>query len=135
MIVFTGILVGIETNDDLVEDYQFLFHMIDQTIKYIFLVEILIRFTAKYKRPLEFFSDGWNIFDSILVIANFLPFGAYPFILRVLRLLRFSRIFRRVPQLRIIIISLIHSIKPIVFVGIILVLLIYIYGIVGKTAF
>ena len=135
MIVFTGILVGIETNDDLVEDYQFLFHMIDQTIKYIFLVEILIRFTAKYKRPLEFFSDGWNIFDSILVIATFLPFGAYPFILRVLRLLRFSRIFRRVPQLRMIIISLIHSIKPIVFVGIILVLLIYIYGVVGKTAF
>ena len=135
MIVFTGILVGIETNDDLVEDYQFLFHMIDQTIKYIFLVEIIIRFTAKYKRPLEFFSDGWNIFDSILVIANFLPFGTYPFILRVLRLLRFSRIFRRVPQLRMIIISLIHSIKPIIFVGIILVLLIYIYGIVGKTAF
>jgi voltage-gated sodium channel len=135
VIVFTGILVGIETNDALVEDYQFQFHLIDQTIKYIFLVEILIRFTAKCKKPLEFVSDGWNIFDSLLVIATFLPFGSYPFILRVLRLLRFSRIFRRVPQLRMIIISLINSIKPIGFVGIILVLLIYIYGVVGKTAF
>ena len=135
VIVFTGILVGIETNNDLVEDYQSLFHMIDQTIKYIFLAEILIRFTAKCKKPLEFVSDGWNIFDSILVIATFLPFGSYPFILRVLRLLRFSRIFRRVPQLRMIIISLIQSIKPIGFVGLILVLLIYIYGVVGKTAF
>jgi voltage-gated sodium channel len=34
-----------------------------------------------------------------------------------------------------IIISLIQSIKPIGFVGLILVLLIYIYGVVGKTAF
>ena len=33
VIVFTGIIVGIETNESLVEDYQFLFHMIDQTIK------------------------------------------------------------------------------------------------------
>ena len=135
LIVFTGIIVGIETNESLVEEYQFLFHIIDQTIKYIFLCEILIRFVPKWDKPLEFVSDGWNIFDSILVIASFLPFGTYPFILRILRLLRFTRIFRRVPQLRMIIISLIQSIKPIGFVGIILVMMVYIYGVVGTTAF
>ncbi|MCH2416702.1 MAG: ion transporter, partial [Acidimicrobiales bacterium] len=42
---------------------------------------------------------------------------------------------RRVPQLRMIIISLIQSIKPIGFVGIILVMMVYIYGVVGTTAF
>jgi len=135
LIVFTGIIVGIETDESLVEDYQFLFHMIDQTIKYIFLFEIIIRFVPKWDKPLEFVSDGWNIFDSILVIASFLPFGTYPFILRILRLLRFTRIFRRVPQLRMIIISLVQSIKPIGFVGIILVMMIYIYGVIGTTAF
>ena len=135
VIVFTGIIVGIETNKSLVEDYPLLFHMIDQTIKYIFLFEILIRFVPKWNKPLEFVSDGWNIFDSLLVIASFLPFGTYPFILRILRLLRFTRIFRRVPQLRMIIISLIQSIKPIGFVGIILVTMVYIYGVVGTTAF
>ena len=135
VIVFTGIIVGFETNKSLVEDYPLLFHMIDQTIKYIFLFEILIRFVPKWNKPLEFFSDGWNIFDSLLVIASFLPFGTYPFILRILRLLRFTRIFRRVPQLRMIIISLIQSIKPIGFVGIILVMTVYIYGVVGTTVF
>ena len=109
--------------------------MIDKTIKYIFLFEILIRFVPKWNKPLEFVSDGWNIFDSLLVVASFLPFGTYPFILRILRLLRFTRIFRRVPQLRMIIISLIQSIKPIGFVGIILVMMVYIYGVVGTTAF
>jgi len=135
MIVFTGIIVGIETNESLVEDNKSLFHMIDQTIKYIFLCEIIIRFVPKWDKPLEFVSDGWNIFDSILVIASFLPFGTYPFILRILRLLRFTRIFSRVPQLRMIIISLIQSIKPIGFVGIILVLMVYIYGVIGTTIF
>ena len=135
VIVFTGIFVGIETNESLVEDSPLFFHTIDQTVKYIFLFEILIRFIAKWNKPLEFFSDGWNIFDSLLVLASFLPFGSYPFILRILRLLRFTRIFRRVPQLRMIIISLIQSIKPIGFVGIILVMVVYIYGVVGTTAF
>ena len=135
LIVFTGILVGVETDLDLVSDYEMLFFTIDQVVKYIFLIEILIRFFPKWDKPLKFLSDGWNVFDSFLVIASFLPFVSNPFILRVLRLLRFSRIFHRVTQLRMIIISLIHSLKPIGFVGIILILMIYIYGVLGTTAF
>ena len=99
------------------------------------MIEILIRFFPKWDKPLDFLSDGWNVFDSLLVIASFLPFGSNPFILRILRLLRFSRIFNRVTQMRMIIISLIHSLKPIGFVGIILILMIYIYGVLGTTAF
>ena len=135
VIVFTGIIVGFETNISLVEDYPTFFHTIDQTIKYIFLFEIVIRFVPKWDKPLEFFSDGWNIFDSLLVVASFLPFGTYPLILRLLRLLRFTRIFNRVSQLRMVIISLLHSIKPILFVGIILVMTVYIYGVIGTTVF
>ena len=69
------------------------------------------------------------------MIGSFLPFGSYPFVLRVLRLLRFTRIFRQIPQLRIIVISLLQSTKPIGFVGVLLMLLIYIYGVIGTTAF
>ena len=111
------------------------FFTVDQVVKYIFLIEILIRFFPKWDKPLEFLLDGWNFFDSLLVIASFLPFGSNPFILRILRLLRFSRIFHRVTQLRMIIISLIHSLKPIGFVGVILILMIYIYGVLGTTTF
>ena len=135
LIVFTGILVGVETDITLVSEYPVFFFTVDQVVKYIFLIEILIRFFPKWDKPLVFLSDGWNIFDSLLVIASFLPFGSNPFILRILRLLRFSRIFHRVTQLRMIIISLIHSLKPIGFVGIILILMIYIYGVLGTTTF
>jgi voltage-gated sodium channel len=135
LIVLTGVVVGLETSEELVRDYPTLFYSIDTAIKYIFLVEVLVRFLPKWHKPLSFFSDGWNIFDTLLVIGSFLPFGSYPFILRVIRLLRFTRIFRQVPQLRIIVISLLQSTKPIGFVGVLLLLLIYIYGVFGTTAF
>ena len=135
VIIFTGIIVGVETDVSLVEEYPTFFSIADQTIKYIFLVEIIIRYLPKWNKPLAFFSDGWNIFDTLLVVTSFLPFGTYPFILRILRLFRFTRIFRTVPQLRMIIISLIQSIKPIGFVGIILIMMVYIYGVIGTTAF
>ncbi len=135
LIVLTGIIVGLETSEELVRDYPILFYSINTFIKYIFLIEILIRFLPKWNKPLSFFSDGWNVFDSLLVIGSFLPFGSYPFVLRVIRLLRFTRIFRQVPQLRIIVISLLQSTKPIGFVGILLLLLIYIYGVIGTTVF
>ena len=135
VIILTGIIVGLETNEELVEGNPILFQILDLSIKYIFLVEILIRFLPKWNKPLTFLSDGWNVFDSLLVIGSFLPFGSYPFVLRVLRLLRFTRIFRQIPQLRIIVISLLQSTKPIGFVGVLLMLLIYIYGVIGTTAF
>ena len=118
--------------------YKFIkekYYLATFTIKYIFLFEIIIRFIAKCNKPLDFFLDGWNVFDTILVLTSFLPFGTYPFILRILRLFRFTRIFRTVPKLRMIIISLIQSMKPIGFVGIILIMMVYIYGVIGTTAF
>jgi voltage-gated sodium channel len=135
MIILAGIVVGLETSEELVREYAQTFHALDLGIKYIFLVEILIRLIPKWNRPLVFLSNGWNVFDSLLVFLSFLPFGTYPFVLRVVRLLRFTRIFRRIPQLRIIVISLFQSTKPIGFVGILLLLLIYIYGVIGTTTF
>ena len=135
MIILAGIVVGLETSEVLVQEYSRTFHALDLGIKYIFLVEILIRLIPKWNRPLVFLSNGWNVFDSLPVFLSFLPFGTYPFVLRIVRLLRFTRIFQRIPQLRIIVVSLFHSTKPIGFVGILLLLLIYIYGVIGTTAF
>ena len=58
LIVLTGVVVGLETSEELVRDYPTLFYSIDTFIKYIFLIEILIRFLPKWNKPLAFFSDG-----------------------------------------------------------------------------
>ena len=135
LIVFTGIVVGLETNREIAKDFAIEFFYINTIIKYIFVIEIVMRFLSLWKKPREFFLNSWNCFDLILVISSFLPFGTYPFILRLLRLARFTRIINEVHQLRIISLSLVHSIKPTGFVCILLFMLIYIYGVIGTTLF
>ena len=135
IIIFTGIVVGLETNQEIAKDFAIEFLYINTFIKYVFLIEIVMRFISLWTKPREFFLNSWNCFELILVIASFLPFGTYPFILRLLRLARFSRIINEVHQLRIISLSLVQSIKPTGFVCILLFMLIYIYGVIGTTLF
>jgi len=135
IIVLTGILVGLETDRKMAKDFSIEFQLINNVIQYIFVTEILIRFLALWNKPKEFFSDFWNLSDLILVIASFLPFGNYPFILRLLRLARFIKIFKELHQLRIISVALLRSIKPTGFVCVLLSILIYIYGVIGTTLF
>ena len=59
----------------------------DATITAIFLIEIIIRFLGE-KTVKKFFSDGWNVFDLIIVIGSLIPasFAESVLLLRLLRL-------------------------------------------------
>ena len=135
IIVLTSVFVGIETNKKFVREFAFEFHTINLVVQYIFLTEILIRFLATWDKPKDFFFNSWNVFDLSLVVGSFLPFGTYPFVLRLLRLARLARILRDIHQLRIICLSLARSIKPTGFVCVLVFLLIYVYGVIGTTLF
>ena len=63
VIIFTGIIVGVETDVSLVEEYPTFFSIADQTIKYIFLVEIIF-FITWITCLLAFYV---NIVHSILI--------------------------------------------------------------------
>ena len=94
-----------------------------------------MRFLSEWNRPKDFFLNGWNCFDSALVVGSFLPLGNFPLILRLLRLGRIAKLLERERHLRIIIQSFMHSIKPTAFVCLILLIVIYIYAIIGNTLF
>ena len=100
-------------------------------VKFLFL----IRFLPSWKNPLDFLSDKWNTFDTLLVISSFLPFGSYPLILRLLRIIRFTRVFRQISELKILITSILKSLKPMTFIAMILLIVIYIYAVLGTFAF
>jgi len=135
MIVFTSIIVGLETDKKITTDFAFEFQVIDIVLRYIFLTEILMRFSAEWDRPKDFFLNGWNCFDSALVLGSFLPLGNFPLILRLLRLGRIAKLLERERHLRIIIQSFLHSIKPTAYVCLILLITIYIYAIIGNSLF
>ena len=135
MIAFTSIIVGLETDKKIANDFAFEFQVIDTVLRYIFLTEILMRFSAEWNRPKDFFLNGWNCFDLTLVVGSFLPLGNFPLIFRMLRLVRIAKLLQRERHLRIIVQSFLHSIKPTSYVCLILLIIIYIYAIIGITLF
>lgn len=135
VILLSSLLVGIETYD-LTGRYLSVLVVLDFAVTLFFVAEILIRFIAENKK-IEFFKDGWNIFDSIIVISSLIPSGAGSsvMVLRLLRLARLLRIISFLPELRFVIESLIDSIKQSTSILILTFILLYIYAVAGVIIF
>ena len=111
VILSSSILVGIGTYD--FQDSRFLSVLatLDILITIFFIVEILIRFFSE-KDKRDFFKDGWNLFDSVIVISSIIPAGSSSvMVLRLLRLARLLRVISFMPELRFVIEALIELSK------------------------
>ena len=135
VIIYSSLVIGFNTYQT--ESYLNLFFQYsDYLITIIFLIEILIRYTAE-KSAKDFFSDGWNVFDSIIVVASLIPSGISEsvLVLRLLRLLRLLRIISFVPELRMVVEDLIKALKKSIYILILIFLITYIYGVTGTQFF
>ncbi|MEM7145943.1 MAG: ion transporter [Verrucomicrobiota bacterium] len=135
-IVAAGIVVGIQTFPKLDAEHATLWDFLNRLILAIFTIEIVLKMTALAPRPLDYFKDGWNIFDFTIVAVCFLPFGgAYAAVLRLFRLLRVVRLITVIPKLQILVGALLKSLPSMFYVTILLFLLFYIYAVVGVMFF
>ncbi len=139
VILFAGILIGLETNHDFAKEWETLLHSADKIIISIFIAEIIIKMLSFGKKPYLYFFDGWNVFDFFIVAATFLPLGEgggqYVTILRLLRLLRVLKLVRALPKLQILVSALLKSIPSMGYVSILLLLQFYIYGVASVFMF
>jgi voltage-gated sodium channel len=136
VIIFNAIIVGLETSQNLMASHGQFFSWLNTVILFIFLVEISIRLVAEWPRLLRFFRDGWNIFDFTIVAVSLLPeTGAFATVARLARMLRVTRIISALPELRLIISTMLRSIPSMGHVIILLSLLLYVYGILGYHLF
>ena len=136
VILGAGVVVGLETYPGIVENSGGLLHLLDRIILYIFVIEILFKIAAKGSKPWEFFYDGWNVFDFIIVAVCFLPVGgAYIAVLRLARILRVFRLVSALPKLQILVGALLKSIPSMSYVAVLLFLLFYIYAVIGTFLF
>lgn len=135
IIIYSSLSIGVSTY----EVNPFLLKVLiysDYLITLIFLLEIAIRFSAE-KSIKDFFLDGWNTFDLVIVIASLIPSGISEsvLVLRLLRLLRLLRIISFVPELRALVENLIKALKKSVYILILIFLITYIYGVTGTQFF
>lgn len=136
VIVFAGLLVGIETHQPTLEAHHTLLKTLDLLVLLIFIIEIALKLIAHSPRPLDFFKDPWNVFDFVIVAVCLIPAsGSFGPVLRLFRLLRVMRLLSAVPKLQILVSALLKSLPSMVYVSLLLFLLFYVYGVAGVLFF
>lgn len=144
VIILAGVVVGIETYETTsagVREIAHLLHFIDKIILAVFTVEVLIKVLAQGKKPWNYFKDPWNIFDFSIVVVCYLAFvlpnvdAGFVAVLRLARILRVFRLITALPKLQMLVSAMLKSIPSMLYVGILLGLLFYIYAVMGVFIF
>lgn len=137
IILLSALLVGVDTYDEVIHpDFKAVMEWLDFAVTLFFLVEILIRFLAEENKK-AFFKNGWNVFDTVIVTISLIPVSyANTVILgRLLRIFRVLRMVSIVPELRLLINSLLKALPQLAYVMLLLFIIFYIYGALGSTLF
>ncbi len=109
--------------------------LLDLGITVFFAIEIVIRFLAS-DGPKRFFSNGWNIFDTIIVIGSLIPAGGSAILLaRLLRIFRVLRLVSMIPELRMLVNALLKAIPRMGYIALLMFVIFYIYGAIGSMLF
>ena len=135
IIILSALTIGAKTYDlpPLVERSL---SMMDTAITLFFLVEILFRFAASPMKR-RFLLDGWNLFDTLVVIGSLIPLDNSEAVLlgRLLRVFRVLRLISVVPELRFLINSLLKAIPRMGYIALLMFIIFYIYAAIGSMFF
>jgi len=136
LIVLNAVVMGLETSPRVMQTWGPLLLALQLVMQTVFVAEMLIRIAAHGSRPLAFFRDGWNVFDFAIVSISLLPVaGSFATVARLARVLRVARVVSGLPELRLIIGTMLRSIPSLGHVIVLLGLLMYIYGVLGFYLF
>lgn len=129
MIVLDSVVLGILTFSAFKQNPILL--GIDEICLYFFIFEMCIKILVFRK---DFFASKWNLFDLVVIVLSTLPLANVGNII-VLRFLKVTRFFSTIPQLQFIIAVISKSIPNVVCIGVLLLLVYYIYAVLGTQLF
>ncbi len=135
VIILNSILLGMMTYPKLMTHFGNTMHLICNICVGIFTVEIILKLYVYGKK---FFNSGWNNFDFIIVLISLVPTGGAFSSFRVFRILRALRALRLITQLeklRVIVQAIIDSIPNVAWARVLLLVIFYIFSIMGTTLF
>jgi voltage-gated sodium channel len=136
LILFNGVLIGLETSREFVASYDGWLHLGNDIILAIFIIEAALKLTAVAPRFSLYFRDGWNLFDFTIIVLSLLPAtDEFALVARLIRVLRVLRLVSAVPQLRLIVATLVRSIPGMGHVVTLMSIIFYIYAVTGYHLF
>lgn len=129
-------VLGFKTMGEVEASYGLFLKLADSFVTIYFIFELAIKMIAE-KKFVNFFKNGWNLFDFIIVVVTLLPLeqSGFAAIARVLRVFRVLRLFTARPELKAIIDMLIKAIPSIIDIVILMFIIFYIYAIIGNFYF
>ena len=109
---------------------------LDLLITLIFLVEISIRFLGEPQKR-AFFRNGWNVFDTLIVLISLIPIDDTDsaLVARLVRVFRVLRMVSIIPELRMLLNSLITALPRLGYVAALIFIIFYIYAAAGSLFF
>jgi len=135
VILLSALVIGVKTHN-MPSQFIYLVSYLDVGITIFFLLEISIRFAGDPNK-IRFFNNGWNLFDTIIVVVSLIPIEDSELALvgRLIRIFRVLRMVSVVPELRILLNSLIKALPQLGYVLLLMFIIFYIYAAVGSTFF
>jgi voltage-gated sodium channel len=135
VIVVSALVIGAGTYD--VEPQVLaVFNVLDVAVTLFFLAEIMVRMLAEGSLK-RFFSQGWNVFDFVIVVASLIPVEESQMALlgRLLRIFRVLRLVSIIPELRVLLNAFVNAVPRMGYVSLLMFIIFYIYAAVGSILF
>ena len=135
IIVFSALVVGAKTYD-ISPTTLTIISWLDWAITGVFMLEITIRFLGEEQKR-NFFRSGWNLFDTLIVIASVLPIenSEMAILGRLIRIFRVLRMVSMIPELRLLLNSLLKALPQLGYVVLLMFIIFYIYAAFGAILF
>ena len=135
VIIASALLIGVKTYQ-LPSWVKPLIDGLDLLITLIFLVEISIRFLGEPEKR-AFFRNGWNVFDTLIVFISLIPIDDTDsaLVARLVRVFRVLRMVSIVPELRLLLNSIISALPRLGYVAALIFIIFYIYAAAGSLFF
>jgi voltage-gated sodium channel len=136
VIVANAVVLGLQTYDDVVDEYGDLLDLMNDVFLVFFVGELVLRIGSYGRQPQNFFRDPWNVFDFVIIAAAFVPgLRSNSTLLRLARLLRVVRVVRLLPELRVLMLAIVRSLPPLFSMAVLTTVILFVYGMVGWLLF
>ncbi len=135
IIIFSALVIGAKTYS-IPPELLRIIHLLDWFITLFFLTEITIRFLGE-KNKMDFFKQSWNIFDTLIVAVSLIPVqdSDLAVIGRLIRIFRVLRMVSIIPEMRLLLNSLLVALPQLGYIVGLMFIIFYIYAAIGSTFF
>ncbi len=136
LILLNALILGLETSTQLMARYADVFEIMQNVILTAFIIEAILKIAAVVPRLKLYFGNGWNLFDFSVIVLSLVPAtGELAMVARLARLMRVLRLISTIPELRLIVTTLLRSIPSMGHVMLLMSIIFYIYAIAGYHLF